>query len=77
MMRLWIVAGWFWPILWILAAVWWYLAGVQGASMNSMLCEAVRVCPCAAASMLMMMFMVFTNVVAAVQWEETDLFRRE
>ena len=27
--------------------------------MNSMLCEAVRVCPCAAASMLMMMFMVF------------------
>ena len=58
-MRLWMVAGWFWPILWIRAQVWWYLAGVHGASMKSMLCDAVRVCPCAAASMEMTMFMQF------------------
>ena len=57
--RLWMVAGWVCPILWILAHVWWYLAGVHGASMNSMLCDVVSVCPCAAASIDMMMFMQF------------------
>lgn len=53
------VAGCVCPMRWIRAQVWWYLAGVHGASMKSMLFEVVRVWPCAAASMLMMMFMQF------------------
>ena len=39
------VTGWVWPIRWIRAVVWWYWAGVQGASRMSMLFDAVRVCP--------------------------------
>ena len=60
---LWIVVCWVWPILWILAVVWWYLAGVHGASMKSMFWAAVSVCPCAAASMLMMIVLQFGLVL--------------
>lgn len=59
LMRLWMVAGWVCPMRWMRAQVWWYLAGVQGASMKSRLFAVVRVCPCAAASIEMMMFFVF------------------
>lgn len=61
--RLWMVTGWVCPIRWIRAVVWWYWAGVQGASSMSMLFDAVRVCPWLAAVMLMMRFMLFGLVM--------------